>query len=311
MRFAFFGTPRFAADVLDRLIQAGLEPLLVVTQPDAVSKRGRATWPSEVAERATEAALPLIKPDDLRDPDLREQLRSLDLDCVVLVAYGRIIPEALLDIPSHGWINAHASNLPRWRGAAPIQRAILAGDKETGVSIMRMEEGLDNGQYCVQASVPVAEKDLTQLENELSQLSADLLIAELPKIIAGDVLWWYQNDLYVTYADKIRKGELDLDPEQSPQTNIRRVRASSDGAPARFTLISEKGELQIRALEVEQAECYLWRPQALIGRDELVLACALGQGGFAVTRLQPAGKRPQSAAEFLRGYRPEGPLSWR
>jgi len=331
MRFAFFGTPQFAATILDRLLAADMTPELVVTQPDAVSRRGSKLWPSAVANRAEQAGLPLDKPNDLRDPAFVARLAALELDCVILAAYGRIIPSTLLETARHGWVNVHASLLPRWRGAAPIQRAILAGDEATGVSIMRMEAGLDTGPFCSQARVDIGTKESDQLEDELAVAGARLLIADLPQILGDTVTWHIQDESQVTYADKIGKHELDLSPEQTALVNAQRVRASSDSASARLTLECGGKEIALRALSAEirslssQGASGTATPAAgavldTTTGDHLALICAPADGASsrsnqsdycAITRLQPAGKRPQGAADFLRGLRMKEPLTWR
>jgi len=318
MRFAFLGTPPFAAKILDRLLDAGLTPELVVTQPDALSRRGSELWPSAVAEVAVRAGLPLEKPKSLPSSEYRPKIEAAlrELDFVVLAAYGKIIPEYFLSAPRQGWINVHTSMLPRWRGAAPIQRAILAGDEAAGVSIMRMEAGLDTGPYCAQVRVTVGDQDLAQLEDTLAAKGAELLLAELPKIIEGAAVWQEQDETQATYAKKIDKHELDLSPEQTAETNVRRVRASSDSAPARLTLVDGGRETALRALNVELRSCHVSPPlaagTALAGDDHLGLICASADTYCVVTRLQPAGKRPQATADFLRGQRLTGEsLAWR
>ncbi|MCL2654551.1 MAG: methionyl-tRNA formyltransferase [Coriobacteriia bacterium] len=322
MRFAFFGTPPFAARILELLLEAGLRPEFVVTQPDAASRRGSKLWPSAVAEVATREGLALEKPDNLRDPAFAARLRALDLDCVVLAAYGRIISPALLEIPRQGWINVHASLLPRWRGAAPIERAILAGDKTTGVSIMRMEVGLDTGPYCAQAEVSVTSKNSELLIDQLAVIGAELLVTELPKLINDAVIWKKQDETQVTYADKIDKHELDLSPEQAAVINVRRVLASSDNAPARLTLMAGSKEITLRVLcaarrVFAQPMSAATPGTAFINQDfdYLELMCTPADIDCVdVMFLQPAGKRPQTTADWLRGLRldpEEALLSWR
>ena len=342
MRFAFFGTPRLAAGILDGLLEAGLRPELVVTRADSVSRRGSSRRPSAVAVRAGEAGLPVIKPETLKQPGLSAQLEALDLDLVILVAYGKIISPELLALPRAGWINAHASLLPRWRGAAPLQRAVLAGDAQTGVSIMRMAAGLDTGPYCAQASVAIGDKYYEELEDALIAAGTDLLVDELPKICAGTVCWQPQDETSVTYADKIGKGELDLSLEAKPELNLRRVRASSDSAPARFRLLAESSngvgeELVLRALSAELIDCVELlspalpqsqpvRPVAgaifesysdlrpgtvLASKDTLALVSTEPQRCCAITCLQRPGKRALPAADFLRGLHATEYLQWR
>ena len=323
MRFAFFGTPPFAARILELLLEGDLRPEFVVTQPDAPSRRGHERWPSAVADVATKMGLPVYKPDSLRDPIGKHSFQTEllvpthALDCIVLAAYGKIIPDILLDAPRRGWINVHTSLLPRWRGAAPIQRAILAGDEATGVSIMRMEAGLDVGPYCAQAQVAIGDQDLSQLEDVLAAKGVELLLAELPKIIDGTVTWQDQDETQATYAKKIDKHELDLLPEQAAEINVRHVRASSDSAPARLTLVDSNKEIALRALDTELRSCRVSPLRAagtaLICDDHLGLVCASSETYCAITRLQAAGKRSQSAADFLRGVRltTGEPLTWR
>ncbi|MCL2881317.1 MAG: methionyl-tRNA formyltransferase [Coriobacteriia bacterium] len=324
MRYAFFGTPPFSAQLLQLLLDAGLRPEFVVTQPDAASRRGHELWPSAVAEVATQAGLPLEKPDSFRDPtgklsfETRLLVETQNLDCVILAAYGKIIPSFLLSAPRQGWINLHTSLLPRWRGAAPIQRAILTGDEATGVSVMRMADGLDVGPYCAQAQVHIGDKDLAQLEDVLATKGAELLLAELPKIIDGTATWQKQDEALATYATKIGKHELDLSAELSAEDNARHVRASSDSAHACLTLVCGNRDISVRALHaklwplaVQQA--HRTPGTAIVKNDRLVLICASASACCVITRLQPAGKRPQDSADFLHGLHlnAEESLLWR
>ena len=320
MRFAFLGTPPFAARILELLLEANLRPEFVVTQPDAASRRGSELWPSAVAKVATEAKLPVYKPADLSSGGSLWSLWVAEcgnLDCVVVAAYGKIIPTLWLNHQKKGgWVNVHTSLLPRWRGAAPIQRAILAGDETTGVSIMRMEEGLDVGPYCAQTQVAIGDQDLAQLEDILATKGAELLIGELPKIIDGTATWQDQDESQATYAKKIGKHELDLSPELSAEDNVRQVRASSDSAHACLTLVSGNKELSLRVLGAELwplaiQQAHLSPGAALIEENRLALICASADTCFIITRLQPAGKRPESAEDFLRGLRAKESLTWR
>ncbi|MCL2324340.1 MAG: methionyl-tRNA formyltransferase [Actinomycetia bacterium] len=310
MRYAFFGTPRFAADILERLRAAGLPPSLVVTRADAVSRRGSRLRPSAVAARALDAGLPLARPAELTE--LAEDLDALDLDCVVVAAFGRIMPRSLLEISRSGWINVHASLLPRWRGAAPIQRAILEGDEMTGVSIMRMEAGLDTGPVCAQESVTIGEASLRELEDTLAARGAELLIDLMPRLALGTLRWQEQDETQASYARKLQKGELDLDPSLDPATCVRRVRASSDASPARCRLQVAGKELVLRVLEAELRSGECAQPGTARDAGDHLALCAASKSCYcAVTRLQRAGGKAQPAAEFLRGLQQRESLAWR
>jgi len=242
MRIVFMGTPDFAARILQILLTSSpfAEVVAVYSRPDAVSKRGNAAVPSAVSALALENDLPLFRPQTLRDTEVQQQLRDLRPDLIVVAAYGMILPREVLDIPPRGCVNVHASLLPRWRGAAPIERAILEGDARTGVCIMQMEEGLDTGPYCAYESTDIGEKTAAELRNKLADMGGRLLVNALPALLGGSAQWTVQNEDEVTYAHKIEKDELKLSPELSVTDFMRRVRASSDSAPARLS-VEDKG----------------------------------------------------------------------
>ena len=238
MRIVFMGTPDFAGRILQIMLSSlsFAEVVAVYSRPDAVSKRGSATVPSAVSAITMENDLPLFRPETLRDKEVQQQLRDLQPDIIVVAAYGMILPPAVLNIPPHGCINVHASLLPRWRGAAPIERAILVGDARTGVCIMRMEEGLDTGPYRAYASTDVGEKTAAELHVELADMGGHLLVENLPALLGGSSRWTAQNEDEVTYAHKIEKHELQLSPDLTIVDFLRRVRASSESAPAKFKI---------------------------------------------------------------------------
>ena len=231
MRVVFMGTPSFAVPSLVKLA-ADHEVALVLTRPDAVRSRGKKLEPSPVKSRALELGLPVLEAKRIT-PDVLDVLRAADADVFCVAAYGCILPDEVLTMAPLGCVNVHASLLPRWRGAAPIQRSILAGDESTGVSIMRIGHGVDTGAYCAQASCSVAGKTADELTGELAELGADLLVKVLPTLADGTCVWTEQDESLVTHAAKIEKAEMRLDPSDTAETNVRRVLASSDAAPAR------------------------------------------------------------------------------
>ncbi|MCL2379327.1 MAG: methionyl-tRNA formyltransferase [Coriobacteriia bacterium] len=241
MRIVFMGTPDFAARILQMLLESlkFAEVAAVYSRPDAISKRGKAVVPSAVSRVAIENNLSLFRPETLRNEEAQQQLRDLCPDLIVVAAYGMILPKEVLDIPPRGCVNVHASLLPRWRGAAPIERAILAGDMQIGVSIMQMEEGLDTGPYCAIVSTDIGEKTATELHCELADMGGQLLFDNLPALLGDSAQWTTQDEVAVTYAHKIEKSELRLSPELHTVDFIRRVRASSESAPARLSIAGQ------------------------------------------------------------------------
>jgi methionyl-tRNA formyltransferase len=301
------GTPTFAVPVLDALVRqygacdTGVRA--VFTRKDAPRKRGKALVPSPVRQYADKRGIPVCTPRSfyaygedgvpllnhdggrLVDAEALASVKRYDPDFIAVAAYGMILPPEVLEIPEYGCINVHASLLPRWRGAAPIQRAILAGDTNAGISVMRMEAGLDTGAYCEQAFVPIGDMDYAALEQELSTMGANALCRTLPLIAAGDVTWTEQDDEAATYANKIEKGELNLDPSKSAQWNLRAVRASSAAAPAKCA-ISDKN-VTVLSASLEPA------------KDAIELACY--DGSIYVGMLRPDGKKDMTGRAFTAG----------
>ena len=222
MRIVFMGTPEFAVPSLESLAEVH-EVVAAFTRPDAVSGRGGKTRPSPVAEAADLLGIPVFKPVSLRTSEVQEHLASLRPDVIVVAAYGLILPTGVLGIPPLGCVNVHGSLLPRWRGAAPVQRAILAGDERTGVSIMRMEEGLDTGPYCAVDSTSVDEKNSEELTAELAIMGAALLISSLAAMDSAECVWCAQDDSLATYADKITRADVTLEPALDAVTDRKSV----------------------------------------------------------------------------------------
>ena len=297
MRVVFMGTPSFAVPSL-RALAAEHEVALVLTRPDAVRSRGKKLEPSPVKRAAHELGLPVLEANRCT-PEVLEALRAANADVFCVAAYGCILPDEVLTMAPLGCVNVHASLLPRWRGAAPIQRSILAGDAETGVSIMRIGHGVDTGAYCAQASCTVAGKMADELTAELAELGGELLVRVLPTIADGTAVWTEQDESLVTHAAKISKAELRLDPNASALDSVRRVLASSDAAPARCELAGKPARV-MRAVDASDA-MRLGQGEFAIKDKRLFLGCA--DGAFEVISLKPDGKREMPASAWAAGQR--------
>jgi methionyl-tRNA formyltransferase len=308
MRVVFMGTPEFALPSLGGLVEAGDEIALVVSQPDRPAGRGRRLAPPPVAAFARERGLPLFQPASLKPPEAFARVRDARPDVVVVVAFGLLLRREVLDLPPLGCLNVHASLLPRWRGAAPIPAAILAGDGETGVCLMRMEAGLDTGPILACAPTPIApEDDTPTLTDRLALMGRDLLLETLPRWAAGAVAPRPQDDGQATYARRISREDARLDWSLSAIELWRRVRAYR-GWPDAFTTWSGR---QLKVLAAEPAP-----PGASIAPDlppghvvltELggvrVTAVTTGDGTLVLRTVALAGRGSTDAADFVRGHR--------
>lgn len=303
MRVVFMGTPEFAVPALEALIEHH-EVVAVYTRPDAASKRGNTLHPCAVKCAALEHGVEVRSPQSLRDPSEVAALQELAPDVIVVCAYGMILPRPVLDAARWGCVNIHASLLPRWRGAAPIQRAILAGDTQTGVCIMRMEEGLDTGPYCACATVPIDERDTESLSAELASKGALLLMDALPAIANDSAIWTKQDDVLVTYADKLDKRELLLDPSLDVGQALRRIRASSATTPARAS-VAGKGLAVTRASRSDET---VRAGGVRVTKAGLVLGFA--DGALLIATVKPEGKREMPAADWARGLRVDDASTW-
>lgn len=313
IRALYMGTADFAVEPL-RALATECTIVGVFTRPDSVSRRGNKTHPSPVRELANDLGLGDLvhTPATLRSEESVELVRALNPDVIVVAAYGVLLPKAVLDIPSLGCVNVHGSLLPAWRGAAPIERAILAGDEVTGVCIMQMEEGLDTGATCACASTTVAGKSRDELAHELSLMGAELLVPALEHIASGTATWTPQDGARATYAHKLEKGELDLNPTLTVAQAIRRVNASSAHAPCRMSLAG----LDLVVLNVDSAGYELPTPDAqplTPGGVEIRrrgIAIGLADGPLLLTRVKPAGKSAMEASAWGRGARLPKDATW-
>jgi methionyl-tRNA formyltransferase len=296
MRAVFMGTPAFAVPSLLALAEEH-QVVHVYTQPDRPSGRGRTPLPSPVKLAALERGLPVRQPVTLRDPAETHFLAELSPDVVCVAAYGLILPPEILSIPPHGCINVHASLLPRYRGAAPVHRAILAGEDRTGVSIMRMEEGLDTGPYASQREVSLTDLSVGEATELLAEVGALALLEVLAQVEDGSVVWTPQDDSAATYAQKITRSDLALRPDLTVLEALRRIRASSPSAASR-ACVEGRTLTVLRASEVAPGP-----PPGVVRvtRDALVLGFA--DGGISVDEIRPEGKGCMDGACFARGAR--------
>lgn len=298
MRIVFGGTPEFAAQALAAILAAGHSVPLVLTQPDRPSGRGMALQASPVKQLALEHGLPVHQPPSLKSAESRQPIIDACPDVMVVAAYGLILPQAALDIPRLGCINIHASLLPRWRGAAPIQRAILAGDAETGVTLMRMEAGLDTGPMLLKGSLPIRDADCaTTLHAKLAVLGARLIVEALPRLERGELPGEPQPVEGATYAAKLEKSEAVLDWRQSAVVLSRAVRAFD---PFPGTVARIEGQ----TLKVWRAELAagVGEPGTVLAADVGGILVACGEGALRLVELQKSGGKRLQAADFLHGF---------
>lgn len=297
MRIVFMGSPDFAVPSLDALRKAGHEVIAVYAQPPRPAGRGKSERRTAVHERAAELGIEVRTPKSLRDPEEQARFCALDADVGVVAAYGLILPKPILDAPKGGCVNVHASLLPRWRGAAPIQRAILAGDEISGVTLMQMDEGLDTGPMLARTTLDIRQKNAGQITTELAEIGAGLLIewlahptSPVPQPIAG-----------ATYASKIDKAEARIDWSVPAELIERKVRAFNPIPGSWFEARGERIKL-LGAVMVEGSGS----PGAVLDGE---LTIAAGSGAVRPTAVQRAGRAPMEPSELLRGFPiPEGTI---
>lgn len=294
-KIVFMGTPEFALPTLERLIQHH-DVIGVVTQPDRPAGRRQQIQPSPVKQRALAAGIPVFQPEKLRRAEAIEELRRWQPDVYVVAAFGQILPQAVLDIPRYGSINVHASLLPRWRGAAPIQAAIRAGDTETGITIMKMDAGLDTGPILSQQAIPIAPDETgASLHDKLANLGGDLLIETLPGYLDGTIQPQPQDDTYATYAPMIKKEEGQIDWTLDAAAIDRLVRAFTPW-PGTYTLWNGQ-TLKILGGTVGVGS---YEPGLVVNHNGRV-AIGTGSGLYSPMQVQLAGRSALRTSEFIRG----------
>ena len=287
MRIVFAGTPEFAAEHLKALLASQHEIIAVYTQPDRPAGRGQKLMPSPVKQLAVDNGIPVLQPPTLRNAEAQAELAALQPDLMVVVAYGLILPQVVLDIPRLGCINSHASLLPRWRGAAPIQRAVQAGDAESGVTVMRMEAGLDTGPMLLKVSTPISADDTGgTLHDRLAELGPPAVLEAIAGLDAGTLPGEVQDDALATYAHKLNKDEACIDWSRPADELERLVRAFNPWPICHSTLDGEA--LKVLAAKPAQGQ---GTPGEILSasKDGLIVAC--GESALCLTRLQlPGGK---------------------
>lgn len=301
MKIVFMGTPDFAVKPLKALTEAGYEVAAVVTQPDKAKGRSKALVPTPVKEEALRMGIPVYQPQKVRDPKFLELLREIGADVIVVAAFGQIIPKAILEMPPFGCINIHGSLLPKYRGAAPIQQAVIDGEKESGVTIMRMGEGLDTGDMISKAVVPIDPKETGgSLFEKLSQAGAELLVETLPHILDGTASYEKQPEESPTaYASMITKKMGLLDFTKTAEELERLVRGLNPW-PCAFTFLEGKS-LKVWESQAEKEETEAL-PGTVVAADKKGIHVACGQGVLLLTQVQLEGKKRMDAASFLRGF---------
>lgn len=309
MKAVFAGTPEFAATALKALLAAGIEVPLVLTQPDRPAGRGMQLQASPVKQLAQQHGIPVAQPESLRlngkssdaAANAHAQIKASNCDVMIVVAYGLILPRSVLDLPRRGCVNIHASLLPRWRGAAPIQRAIEAGDAETGVTIMQMDEGLDTGPILAMQAIPIVSSDTAAtLHDKLATLGSIMIVEVLRQMAQGKMVAIPQPSMGVNYATKISKEEAALDFSQSAQMAARRIHAFNPfpGVSASVngvTLKLWKAEALMEPTDGQPGEVL-----AANANDGVLVAC--GEGVLRLTELQKPGAKRLPAAEFIKGF---------
>jgi methionyl-tRNA formyltransferase len=299
VRLVFAGTPDFAATALKALIAAGHTIVGVYSQPDRPAGRGRKLQPSPVKQVALDHEIPVFQPETLKTPEAQKQLADLNPEVMIVAAYGLILPKAVLDIPTHGCLNIHASLLPRWRGAAPIQRAIAAGDTETGITIMQMDEGLDTGAMLLKSLTTIDDSDTGgSLHDRLAELGGNAIIKALELLQKGELTGEPQNDDLACYASKLSKTEGHID-WATDATAIERLVRAFNPWPGTYT---DLGDQRIR---IHEARALVTTsdgpPGTVVQRDREGIDIACGSGTLRITRLQLPGSRAQSVNDLING----------
>ena len=305
LRLAFMGTPDFSVPVLAEILAAGHEVVAVYSQPPRKAGRGMAEQLSPVHRFAEEHGIPVFTPASLKGEAEQRAFAALDLDVAVVVAYGRLLPKPVLDAPRLGCLNLHASLLPRWRGAAPIQRAIMAGDAETGVMVMRMEEGLDTGPVLLAERVAIAANDTAgTLHDRLSHIGASAMVRALAALSRGALEAKPQPEAGVTYAKKIGKAEARIDWSRPAADLDSHIRGLTPSPGAFFEVARGAENIRVKILRARPVEKPGEKPgkpgEVLSAGGSILVAC--GEGALEIAELQRAGKSAVGAREFLRGF---------
>lgn len=301
MRLIFMGTPDFAVTVLEAIIQAGHEVVGVYTQPDKRKGRGKAMQYPPVKETALKYGISVFQPERVREPEVFEEMKALNPEVIVVVAFGQILPETILNLPPLGCINVHASLLPKYRGAAPIQRAIIDGEKESGVTTMHMAKGLDTGDMIEQVIVPIDSKETGgSYHDKLAEAGARLCLSTLEQLQAGTAKRIPQDDSLSTYAHMLEKamGKLDF---QKPAEELERLIRGLNPWPSAYTKLQDRN-LKIYEADVVEGNSKA-EPGTILSVDKVSFTVQCNPGALRILSLQPEGKKRMDTAAFLLGYK--------
>lgn len=306
MNIVFMGTPDFAVPSLESLLKEGYNVVGVVTQPDRPQGRKKVLTPTPVKEAALKHGLPVLQPHRMRSPEAVEELAALQPDLIVTAAYGQILPKAVLDLPRYGCLNIHGSLLPKYRGGAPIQRSVINGEKETGITLMYMAEGIDTGDMIAKSVVPIEDEDTSgSVFEKLSVAGAKLLLEQLPLIIAGTADRIPQNNEESTYASNLSRDDERIDWTASSREIFNRVRGLVPFAGG-FTMWNDE-VFKVWAVAnpsevlASTASGQAQTPGTVLDLSERGIEVKTGDGSVLLTRVQPAGKKAMEATEFIRG----------
>lgn len=304
MNIVFMGTPDFAVPALESLLREGYNVVGVVTQPDRPQGRKKVLTPTPVKEAALKHGLPVLQPQRMRSPEAVEELAALQPDLIVTAAYGQILPKAVLDLPQYGCLNIHGSLLPKYRGGAPIQRSIINGEKETGITLMYMAEGIDTGDMIAKSVVSIEDEDTSgSIFEKLSIAGAKLLLEQLPLILAGTAERIPQNDEESTYASNLSREDERIDWSASSREIFNRVRGLVPFAGG-FTIWNDE-VFKVWAVanpsETPSSVASGQVPGTVVDLSERGIEVKTGDGSVLLTRVQPAGKKAMEATEFIRG----------
>ncbi len=308
MRIIYMGTPDFAVPPLEALVNANHQVTHVVTQPDAVRDRGKKVKFSPVKEKAIELGIEVLQPERVKkNEEFIDKIRAAKPDAIVVAAYGQILPKSILEIPEHGCLNIHGSLLPRFRGAAPIQASIIEGDKETGITIMYMEQGLDTGDMISKMATPIDHKTGEELHDELSQMGAELIVKTLEDIEAGNFTRQKQQDELSTYAPMISKADGHVNFQDDP-ARIERIIRAFDPWPGTFAKLGDKN-IKLWKAEVVESDSATSKkglePGTVISVSDDGIDIIAGEGLLRVTQIQAPGKKRMAVKDYLRGNKLE------
>ncbi len=299
MRIVYMGTPDFAVPALKALAESGHQVVAAVTQPDKARDRGKKVQFTPVKAKALEYGIPVLQPETVKNnKEFYSQLAELKPDLMVVAAYGRILPRAVLQLPPRGCVNIHASLLPKYRGAAPIHRAIINGDKTTGVTLMYMAEGMDTGDMIARAETEIGWKTVEQMHEELAQMGAELLMDFLPQILDGTAKREPQDEAQVTYAPMVFKKDGVLDYEKSAEELCRLIRGMNSWPVA--STVYEGNTVKIWEAQALKGNGSA-KPGAILSVDEAGVQVACGEGIINITKLQFPGKKAMAVSEYIKG----------